>query len=95
MRLERRKHRRYSRNHLTHRPRRPPAPRTVNQREDEMTPAEFKAARLRLGLSARALAEIYDVHLRTITRWESGACRLKSTDIMLMQRLIDGWRPPE
>ena len=72
-----------------------------------MTPAEFKAARLRLGLSARALAEIYDVHLRTITRWESGACRLKSTDIMLMQRLlkstdimlmqrlIDGWRPPE
>ena len=53
-----------------------------------MTPAEFKAARLSLGLSARALAEIYGVHLRTITKWESGQHRLKQADIAFMRGLL-------
>jgi len=60
-----------------------------------MTPAEFKAARLSLGLSARALAEIYGVHLRTVTRWESGQHRLRPADIALMQGLLSAAPAPK
>lgn len=38
-----------------------------------MTGAEFKAARLALGLTQPALAELFETTKRTIVRWETGA----------------------
>ena len=63
-----------------------------------MTPEEFKEARRSLGLSARQLAFILDVSVRTLFRWEDPdhdkmpnktACRV-------LRWMIDhGFRPPE
>lgn len=64
-----------------------------------VTPAQFKRARNKLGLSANQLAHILGVETRTLRRWEdcdgpSGrppnpiACRV-------MEWLLDGYRPPE
>ena len=37
-----------------------------------MTPADLRAARIRLGLSQRALAQAFGVPQQTLSRWETG-----------------------
>jgi len=64
-----------------------------------MTPAQFKEARHKLGLTGTQLAKILAVSPRTVRKWEAvdkstsrkpnpGAC-------LIMQWMLDGWRPPE
>lgn len=53
-----------------------------------MTPAEFKAARSQLGLSARALAEALELGAhggRTVRRWESGDSPISGPVAVLMR----------
>ena len=37
-----------------------------------MTPADLRAARIRLGLSQRKLAQVFGVPQQTVSRWECG-----------------------
>lgn len=64
-----------------------------------MTPAAFKAARQRLGLTAAALARILGVDTRTVQSWEAemGSRRRAPppTACRVMEWMINGYRPPE
>jgi DNA-binding transcriptional regulator YiaG len=62
-----------------------------------MTPAQFQAARDKLGLTVRELGAILNSSQRTIRHWETAdgtrppnpiACRV-------LQWMLDGYRPPE
>lgn len=52
-----------------------------------MTPADFKAIRESLGLSAQWLASAVHVDQRTVRRWEDGAIPLRADVVDLLDRL--------
>ncbi len=56
-----------------------------------MTPAQFKAARNKLGLTQEALARQFGVSLPTVKAWEGGANRITGPTALLMdpQRLTE------
>ena len=59
-----------------------------------MTPAEFKAGRHALDLSANELARLFEVSGgRTIRRWESGERDIPGPAKVLMRWLVTGKRP--
>jgi DNA-binding XRE family transcriptional regulator len=62
-----------------------------------MTPAEFKEARRRLGLSAAAMGAILATDPRTVRRWESEADPRPVNPIAarVVGWMLGGWRPPE
>lgn len=62
-----------------------------------MTPAQFKEARHKLGLSASELGAILDTDPRTIRRWESPGDPRPVNPIaaQVMRWMLAGWRPPE
>jgi DNA-binding transcriptional regulator YiaG len=61
-----------------------------------MTPAEFKEARRKLGLSASKLGAILDTDPRTIRRWEQDGDRPPNPiAARVMQWMLDGYRPPQ
>lgn len=65
-----------------------------------MTPAEFKAARHTLGLTASELGYVLNVDARTIRRWEADPSVETSrpphpTAVRAMTWLLAGFRPPE
>jgi len=54
-----------------------------------LTPSDFRAARVTLGLSARAMAEaLGGVNPRTIRRWESGDRAIPPPVTVLVPRLL-------
>lgn len=66
----------------------------------KMTAEEFKASRIKLGLSVAQLAEILDTNASTISRWEAPASAatktpLNPTAARVMQWMLDGFRPPQ
>jgi transcriptional regulator with XRE-family HTH domain len=60
-----------------------------------MTPAEFKAARLSLGLSVPEMAQAVGITPQAVRRLEGpGAHRaVTRTMQLLVHALLDGWRP--
>ncbi len=65
-----------------------------------MSPAEFKEARIRLGLSQAQLGAILDTNPTTIRKWEASDDRSTSRNpnpvaSQVMRWLLDGFRPPE
>lgn len=59
-----------------------------------MTPAAFKAIRLRAGLTQSALAERLRINdLRTIRKWEAGE-RAVSGPVSLLMELLDAGKLP-
>lgn len=62
-----------------------------------MTPAEFKAARNHLVLSASQLAGILNVHPRTIRKWEREDETRPPNPIAVrvVEWLLSGYRPDE
>jgi DNA-binding transcriptional regulator YiaG len=65
-----------------------------------MTPADFKQARQSLGLSAQAMADILDVNIATVQKWEApaGAKTARKPDaiaVRALQWMLDGFRPPQ
>ena len=52
-----------------------------------MTKEEFKACRVRLGRSQSQLAELFEVHLGTIHRWEQGQTPVPKTVSLAMEAL--------
>ncbi len=59
-----------------------------------MTPAEFKEARHKLGLSANKCAKLFKVSDgRTIRRWESGERDIPGPAQVLMRWLVTGRKP--
>lgn len=65
-----------------------------------MTPSEFKAARLSLGLTAAALAHILGIDTRTVRRYESEAEGPSARDpnpiaVRVVEWMQAGFRPPE
>ena len=65
-----------------------------------MDNAEFKAARLALGLSLSELGRILDVDDRTIRKWEASADRSTSRAPnpiagRVIEWMLAGWRPPQ
>lgn len=61
-----------------------------------MTPAQFKQARHKLGLSASKMAAALSdpdgdskpVHIRTIQRWESGSTEISSPAIVAVYQML-------
>jgi DNA-binding transcriptional regulator YiaG len=64
-----------------------------------VTPAEFKEARRKLGLTLSQLAGILDVDPRTVRKWEAeegtNARPPNPVAARVMQWMLDGWRPPQ
>ena len=65
-----------------------------------MTPAEFKEARRKLGLSQRELGVLLDTSPVTIRKWETDAGNASSRKpnpvaSKVMMWLLDGFRPSE
>lgn len=63
-----------------------------------MTPAEFRAARLSLGLTQAQLAAVmgYAAYNRVSPRdIEGGRRRPSQAAIRLLRALLDGWRPSD
>jgi DNA-binding transcriptional regulator YiaG len=65
-----------------------------------MSPAQFKEARHRLGLSAAQLAHILNTDPRTIRKWEADETTNSARDpnpvaARVVQWMLDGYRPPE
>ena len=59
-----------------------------------MTPAEFKEARHKLGLSAEKCAVLFRIASgRTIRRWEAGPQDIPGPAQVLMEALRDGRLP--
>jgi len=66
----------------------------------KMTSEEFKAARLKLGLTVNQLAAILDKNHSTIARWEaspgaSTKTAIDPTSIRVVEWMLDGFRPPQ
>lgn len=67
---------------------------------DRMTGEEFKAARIKLGLSLLQTAQILDIDASTVKRWEaaesaSTKTRVSPTAARVMQWMLSGFRPPQ
>lgn len=65
-----------------------------------MTPADFKEARISLGLSQSQLGEILATSPTTIRKWEMDADRSTARSpnpvaCQVMRWMLDGFRPPE
>ena len=63
-----------------------------------MAPTEFRAIRLRLGLSARRMAEALRLGKdggRMVRRWESGESRISGPTARLMEAFDAGQIAPE
>ena len=65
-----------------------------------MTPAEFKQARITLGLTQAQLGVILNTVPQTIRRWEMEPERSTSRPpnpvaVQAMRWMLDGFRPPE
>lgn len=62
-----------------------------------MSPAEFKAARRKLGLSASQLGEILNTDPRTVRKWEdeSGTRPPNPIACRVIKWMLAGYRPPE
>lgn len=65
-----------------------------------MTPAEFKEARRKLGLTQGQLAAILDTAPQTIRKWEMNETRSTARSVnpiaaRAMQWMLNGYRPPE
>lgn len=65
-----------------------------------MTPAEFKEARRKLGLSQRELGTLLDTSPVTIRKWEtdpenSSSRKPNPVASKVMKWLLNGFRPPE
>lgn len=65
-----------------------------------MTAEEFKASRLRLGLSVRQLAVILDTSPQSVTKWEappsaSTSSKVNTIAAQAMRWMLAGFRPPE
>ena len=62
-----------------------------------MTPAAFKAARNRLGLSAASLGAILNVNERTVRKWEQeGQARPPNAiACRVLEWMLEGYRPPQ
>lgn len=64
-----------------------------------MSPEEFKAARIKLGLSMKQAGELLGVNFSTIKRWEAGEgsqrVAVNPTAARAMRWMLDGFRPPE
>jgi len=54
------------------------------------TPDEFQAARKRLGVTQKELADVWGVDPRSIRRWESGEVRLSPLAAYTLGIMIDG-----
>lgn len=52
-----------------------------------MTKEEFKACRIRLGRSQAQMAELFEVHLGTIHRWEQGQTPVPKTVSLALEAL--------
>lgn len=65
-----------------------------------MTPADFKEARRKLGLTQSQLAAILDVAPQTIRKWEAPAGRATAravapTAARALGWLLEGFKPPQ
>jgi DNA-binding transcriptional regulator YiaG len=64
-----------------------------------VTPAEFREARRKLGLTLSETASILGVEARTVRKWEAGsgtnARPPNPTAARAMQWMLDGFRPPQ
>ncbi len=62
-----------------------------------MSPAEFKEARRKLGLSASQLGAILNTDPRTIRKWEdeSGTRPPNPIACRVIEWMLAGYRPPE
>lgn len=65
-----------------------------------MTPADFKSARNRLGLTQAELGRILDTTPQTIRKWEmpaenSTARSVNPVATQVMRWMLAGFRPPE
>ena len=60
-----------------------------------MTPAEFREARRRLGLSQFQLAAVLDTSDRTIRKWEGGERSPNPVAAQAMRWFLAGYRPPD
>lgn len=65
-----------------------------------MTGEEFKAARIKLGLSVQQLADILGKDTSTVSRWEappsaSTKTTIDPTAIRVLEWMLDGFRPPQ
>jgi DNA-binding transcriptional regulator YiaG len=62
-----------------------------------MTPAAFKAARNRLGLSAASLGAILNVNERTVRKWEQEGTARPPNAIAcrVLEWMLEGYRPPQ
>lgn len=62
-----------------------------------MTPDEFKAARVSLGLTQAQAAAVFGVGKRTLEYWETddGKRPVHPTAIKFMRWLLAGFRPPD
>lgn len=60
----------------------------------KMTPAEFRAARLKLGLSKKQLSRELNVNFETIQKWElDGGYGPHPTAVIAMIWFFEGFRP--
>lgn len=62
-----------------------------------MTPQEFKAGRIKLGLSLSQCAAVFGVNKRTVEYWEAddGKRPVHPTAIKAMKWLLSGYRPKD
>lgn len=62
-----------------------------------MTPAQFKEARHKLGLSASQMGHVLNVDPRTVRRWESDVDPRPVNPIAarVVEWMLDGFVPPE
>lgn len=65
-----------------------------------MSPEEFKAARLQLGLSIKQLSAILGTTPQSITKWEappsaSTASKVNPIAAQVLRWMLAGFRPPE
>ncbi|KZL21816.1 hypothetical protein PsAD2_00242 [Pseudovibrio axinellae] len=62
-----------------------------------MSPAEFKATRLKLELSQRDLGRILNTDQHTVRRWEDTSGKRPPNPIAcrVLEWMLNGYRPPE
>lgn len=66
----------------------------------KMTGEEFKAARIKLGLTLLQTAQILDIDASTVKRWEAAETASTKTGVSptaarVMQWMLSGFRPPQ
>lgn len=63
-----------------------------------MTPDEFRAGRIALGLTHKQLAAILDRDITTVQRWQADGDYARKPDptaARVLRWMMDGYRPPE